>query len=686
MPHERPYLLPQPKTLERTEGQFVLDADTIIVVLPGADEAVVRAARALQAEISTATGLRPPLVVTTRPARRTNLILLAGDAGAARAWLPEATLPASTLAEHGAQAYSVSIRPGRIVAGGNGAVAAHYAAQTLRQLVRAEGVRLPALEILDWPSLAFRGVMMDVCRGKVPTMATLKRVVDELSLYKMNVLQLYTEHTFVFPHHPLIGMDCGSLSADDMLELDAYARERQVELQPNLQSFGHMHHVLNIPAYQHLAEADIRWSLDVTNEGSYRLLDDMYADMLPAFRSNWFNVGCDETWDLGKGRSAGRTAQIGLGRVYLEHILRLRELAARYGRRIQIWGDILLHHPELVSELPEDVLLLDWHYEAEADYPSVRVFAESGRNYWVCPGTSAWNTLFPRIENSNANIRTLARLATENGGQGLLNTDWGDHGHYEPIGQSWYGYVYGAEQAWTGGRTADEDFDRNLGRLFFGPRGAEEVAAIRALGRLNTLEGMPLRNASRSVYALLDEPLVGEAATALPAETLRAVESGSRAAEASLRAQMAWVTHPEDIEDMAFSARLMAYAARKTLAMQGLRADIAALADGRGRAEDVLPAGIATVRDLEAELVTLTERFREVWLARARQAEIGISLGHLAGVRGRMACAAEWLEARLAEAHAGGQPDYSLAGYAEQADYLVLGQRFWRQWQELGLR
>ncbi|NLD45391.1 MAG: family 20 glycosylhydrolase, partial [Chloroflexi bacterium] len=483
-----------------------------------------------------------------------------------------------------------------------------------------------------------------------------------------------------------IGAGCGSLSGDDMMTLDAYARERFVELQPNLNSFGHMAHILALPEYRHLAEAEIGWSLDVTNEDSYALLDDMYADLLPSFSSTLFNVGCDETWDLGKGRSRELAEEIGVGRVYLQHILRLREIAARYGRRIQIWGDILLHHPELVAELPEDVILLDWHYEAEEDYPSVRTFAESGRTYWVCPGTSSWNTLFPRIENANGNIRTLARLAAEHGGEGLLNTDWGDHGHYQPIGQSWYGYLYGGEQGWTGGQTPDEVFDRNLGRLFYGPAGQEIVEAVRALGRLNALEGMPLRNASRSVYMLLDEPLVGEATPEIPAETLREVERVAREAEATLRTHIGAAEHPEDLEDMAFSARLMGYAARKTSACQALRADLAALGEGQGDTEAVLSAGVDTLRALEHELVELTERFREVWLARARYSEIGISLGHLHGMRARLAHAGNWVAERLTAVQQEESPDYRLAGYAEEADYFVLGQRGARRWRELGLR
>jgi len=617
MPADRPYLLPQPKQLTRAEGSFRIDANTIILISPDSGDSDLFSARTLQREIGARTGLRAPIVKTARPPRTTNAIVLVSTPSAADQLAPDLEWPTS-LSDHGAQAYFVRVRPKQIVAGGNEALSVHYAAQTLRLLVRGEGVDLPALDIRDWPSLIYRGVMLDVSRGKVPTLDTLKQVIDQLSQYKMNVLQLYTEHTFAFPHHPRIGQDCGSLTGDDILALDAYAHERQVELQPNLQSFGHCAHILNLPEYEHLAESEARWSLCPTDEGTYALLDDLYADLLPSFRSTTFNVGCDETYDLGKGRSAQAAAEMGIGRLYLQHILRLRDLAARYGRRIQLWGDILLHHPELVPELPDDVTLLDWHYEGADDYPSVRLFGESGREFWVCPGTSSWNTLFPRIENANVNIRTLARIGVEQGAQGLLNTDWGDHGHYQPLGQSWYGYLYGAEQAWSGGQTADSDFEPAFGRLFFGPAGDEVVSAIRALGRLNTLEGMPMRNASRSIYALLDDPLAGEATTMLPAATLDKIAAVCAESEAVFRQHMPSSGAATDLAEMAYSAGLMHYAARKVRTSQTVRGMLARPpADSRARSE-ALARAIDSIRDLDAELVAFQDTFRSQWCGPSR--------------------------------------------------------------------
>ena len=682
-----PRLVPQPKCLSAQTGRLTLDENTWIVLLPSSGEPEFLSARSLQAEIREATGLTTPIVKTAQLARHHNLILLTADDVSASGYWGEAMPWGEKLADRGSQAYGVSITPRRAIAGGQGTTALHHAVQTLRQLVRLEHARLPALEIVDWPSLPFRGLMLDVSRGKVPTLATLKHLVQVLSSYKLNVLQLYTEHTFVFPRHPRIGQDCGSLSGEEMLELDAYARQHHVELMPNLNSFGHCAHLLNLPDYAHLAEsAAARWSLCPSDEETYELLAELYDDFLPNFESTSLNVGCDETWDLGTGRSAERVHALGRGRVYLEHILRLCELAASHGRSIQIWGDILLHYPELVPELPDDVTLLDWHYDASDDYPSVKTFAQSGRDFWVCPGTSTWNTLFPRIENALGNICTLARLGAAHGASGLLNTDWGDHGHYQPLGQCWHGYVYGAEESWTGGATEEADFDAAFGPLFFGASGERIVGAMRRLGRLNVLPGMARRNASQSIYALLDEPLLGEISAQIPGSTLDEIVSTCDEVEAEMRSALAGTRDRLSVEEMIYSTRLMRYAALKVQTVLAIRAGLEKLAEGEGEPIECLSKDIRLLRDLDTQLVDLIGRFRELWLLRARPAEMRITLEQLEGVRERYGASVAWLATLLEQVLAGQKPKYALSDYASRVGrYEILGQALARRMREAGV-
>ncbi len=361
------------------------------------------------------------------------------------------------------EAYGLRISERGIEIAGRSERAIFAALQTLRQLVRQFGSTLPQLEIIDRPAFAHRGYMLDVSRGKVPKLETLFELVDTLALLKYNQLQLYIEHTFAFERHPEISEGHSPLTSEDIRTLDEYCRRRHIRLVPNLQSFGHATHILSRERYRHLAESDFRggWTLSPAEPGTYELLAEFYEEFLPNFgATDLFNVNCDETWDLGKGKSAAIAEHDGKGKLYLGHLLRVRELAAHHGRRTMLWGDVVQKYPELARELPDDVVLLNWEYEA-ADEQSYRKRLEparaSGREHWVCPGSSAWNSLFFRKANARRNLLDFARAGLDAGATGYLVTDWGDNGHFNGLAASLWPLAFGAQCAWNGGEAATND-------------------------------------------------------------------------------------------------------------------------------------------------------------------------------------------------------------------------------------
>ncbi len=127
-------------------------------------------------------------------------------------------------------------------------------AVTLAQLVALSGGALPVCEIEDAPDFEARGVMLDISRDKVPTMATLFELVDRLAALKINQLQLYTEHTFAYRGHEEVWRDASPMTPEEIRELDVYCLERCVELVPNQNSFGHLERWLALPRYAPLAE------------------------------------------------------------------------------------------------------------------------------------------------------------------------------------------------------------------------------------------------------------------------------------------------------------------------------------------------------------------------------------------------------------------------------------------------
>jgi hypothetical protein len=336
-----------------------------------------------------------------------------------------------------------------------------YGQQTLKQLSEAFPAGLPHLTVEDWPDLLVRGYMLDISRDRVPTLSTLKEMIDRLALLRINQLQLYTEHTIAYAGHEPAWRDASPMTFDQLREIEAYCRERFIELVPCQNLFGHLHRWLEKPEYAHLAECTDGWdtpwgyrnhqpfSLNPTDPRSFELSADLIDQLAPLLQSELFNIGCDETNDIGQGKSAAEVEKRGRGAVYLEYLNKLCGRVAEHGKTPMFWGDIVLSHPELVPRLPEQAILLNWNYEATKSFSSESdQFKNVGVRFYNCPGTSSWCSLIGRGQNAVDNMRDAAESAIHCDAQGYLITDWGDHGHWQPFAISWVGLTYGAGVAW----------------------------------------------------------------------------------------------------------------------------------------------------------------------------------------------------------------------------------------------
>jgi hypothetical protein len=332
----------------------------------------------------------------------------------------------------------------------------------LRQLLREYGRRLPCLRIRDWPDFARRGVMLDISRGRVPKLETLLDLAEKLSDFKINELQLYTEHTFAYQKYKSVWQSWGALTAKEIQILDARCRELGIDLVPNQNSFGHLRYFLEDSRLKELGELSEPYEADTkdflrrpttlapNHPGTLPFLRSLYDELLPNFSSEFFNVGGDETWDLGKGQSKRRCEIKGQSRVYFDFLKKIhREVSAR-DKAMMFWGDIVLKYPKLISTLPKNVIALNWGYEVNHPFANEAAqFARAKIPFYVCPGTSTWQTLVGKHDNALANLRAAAKAGKKFGAIGFLNTDWGDGGHPQPLAVSWPLFVAGAALAWN---------------------------------------------------------------------------------------------------------------------------------------------------------------------------------------------------------------------------------------------
>ena len=348
------------------------------------------------------------------------------------------------------------------------------AVTSLLQIVNREKGKLPFMEIEDWPILPRRGYMLDISRGKKPTVATIKGMIDFLSALKYNEFQLYMEgDCFKYAAYPEENADYDCLTASDIRELDQYCKERFIDLVPNQNSFGHMYSWVNKPAFRHLGlyEGDETAStLNPLLPESFEFMKNLYASLLPYFSSDYVNIGLDEAYGLGKYQIEEYCREKGKDIVFMEWLNKLNDhIRDTYGKKVMFWADMIYNYPQSYHLVPKDAIALEWGYEL---IQSQRMTAHcidyrnAGVRYYVCPSVNTHGALSGRMDVTTFNIRTCAELAVEYGAEGILLTDWGDGGHSQPwvwsmnpialCGQ--YGWNVGAPQD---GESFKADFIRN---------------------------------------------------------------------------------------------------------------------------------------------------------------------------------------------------------------------------------
>lgn len=597
MPREKLILLPMPRGLEWRDGNYQLMTNKRIALLGAPASELLFAAHHL------CRVLRQNKIAWTIAATAT------GDDIDAKLLID------SSRVTH-AEGYELDITPNgiEIIAGSPRGI--FYAVCTLIQLIEQQTNQLRCVHIVDQPDFPNRGVMLDISRDKVPTMQTLFNLVDMLASWKINQLQLYMEHTFTYRNHREVWQNASPMTEQEIIELDAYCRERCIELVPNQNSFGHLRPWLIHDRYRDLAECpngcDTIWghfdqpfTLNPSDPRSLALIEELYDELLPNFSSRLVNVGCDETVDLGQGRSKIDCERRGIGRVYLDFLMKIYRAVKMRGRTMMFWGDIIIQHSELIHELPRDVIALEWGYEADHPFDQDgAAFAKAGIPFYVCPGTSSWNSIVGRTDNALANLRNAAENGLRFGAIGYLNTDWGDNGHWQYLPFSYIGFAYGAAVSWAFEANRTIDVARATSRFAFrDPSGTLGHIAF-DLGRVCNELGIDLHN-SNALFRILQwqldtlpEKISGVTPDALK-RTQRAID---RAIKSLARAKSSRADAKLVCAEFASAASILRHACQRGLL---------ALTTNPMQARTLK-------RKLKIDLARIVKEYRQLWHARNR--------------------------------------------------------------------
>lgn len=524
----------------------------------------------------------------------------------------------------GEQWFSIRVRPDgvRLIAGGEAGL--RYGRSALVQLCAGPS-RVRSVDIEDWPDFPVRGVMLDISRDKVPTMATLRQLVDLLATWRINQLQLYMEHTFAYRGHEAVWRGASPMTGPQLEALDRYCRARGIELVPNQNCFGHMERWLKHPRYAKLAEMAGAWktpfgtmrdkpsTLCPLDAGSIKLVSSLLGQLLPHFSSRSVNVGCDETFELGQGRSREACRRRGVGRVYFDYLLKVYREVRRRGRRMMFWSDIVLEHLEVVRRLPSFATALIWGYESDHPFDrQCKLVRSAGLEFYVCPGTSSWCSFSGRTTNGLANLRRAAEAGLRRGATGYLITDWGDFGHRQYLPASYAGLLYGAVVSWCAKSNREIDVAEELSRRVFDDATGVTGKLWCDVGRVHEHSGVSIKNRT-VLFSIIDTPLseVANIKGLTPARIRRMLRRIGELATQLRRAQFSGANGALVRQELTATLVVLRHACRRALAV---------LQDRR------VPR--ATWRALAADIRRIMQQHRRLWLARNRPGGLDSSLAY----------------------------------------------------------
>ena len=265
------------------------------------------------------------------------------------------------------EAYRLTITPKRVRIEANTPEGVFRAKTTLAQLGRP----LPCGVIIDYPRFAWRGIMLDISRHFRDKEFILKQI-DALSEVKINVLHLHLTDAagwrLEVKSHPELtakaawrvgdtwrqwserggayeGAYGGFLSQDDVREIVAYAAERHMTVVPEIEMPGHSRET--VYAVPGVGCKDTSEDLCPGKEATFKLMEDVLAEVMDLFPSEYIHIGGDEAgkrdWhDCPDCRR--RMQEEGLDSVeelqsYL--VRRVERYLNAHGRRLIGWDEIL---------------------------------------------------------------------------------------------------------------------------------------------------------------------------------------------------------------------------------------------------------------------------------------------------------------------------------------------------------
>ena len=475
-------VIPQPRTLEPGDGSLTLSGKTWRLDQPDGEARLVKALRKI---ISSEFGQDDPAVKTQKTDGLVRISI--GDTGDA---------PDGQWRDQN-EGYYLQVTDDSLLIAAPTAHGAFNGLQTLAQLLKTNArgeLYAPAVKIMDWPALAYRGVHWYPSKPGVPFhRKTIERI---FARYKINQTVIECEAA-KWDSHPEIA-STKSITTDELRELVQVCRDNFIEPAPLINIPGHARWIFRNGQNLELAEdPDVLYAYNVKDPRSYEFITDLLEEAIDIFEPKYFHLGHDEVTMTGKFPNPDHPLYEGetLNELMAYHLNKLHGWLADRDIKTIVWSDMFIsefeakgdsgNHKEtqdareLRSMIPNDLVMADWHYSNWEQYPSLSMLEKEGYETLAC-------TWFRPL-----NIYYFTHAAHKAGSWGLMQTTWAGFFPEESVLKKelrqFSAYVLAAEYAWSMREELPEDLpyepDTVFAEAYFAESASPQDGALIDLSR-----------------------------------------------------------------------------------------------------------------------------------------------------------------------------------------------------------
>ena len=314
--------------------------------------------------------------------------------------------------------------------------------------------------------------MIDASRCGVPTVKTVKSLLDYHAVMGYNMMMLYTEDVVELEGRPYFGYMRGRYTAKSLKEIDDYAYEYGIEIIPCLECYGHMEKYLMWGEAAPIKDTD---SVLLAREPeTFKFVEELISTVTGALRSKRIHIGMDEAWDMGRGKFLDKHGYVPPFDIFNEFMERLISITDKYGLKAMMWSDMYFRisnkrnelyyeedieiPDEVKAKIPKNVELVFWHYgeKHQCDDYMLKKHNELGRNVIFAGGNWGWIGHFPEHNYMMSTSRFSLNACRNNNVREAMLTIWcNDNAECDPFANL-FGLSYFAELCYNPNFTEEE--------------------------------------------------------------------------------------------------------------------------------------------------------------------------------------------------------------------------------------